>query len=419
MTGIIIGIIALLGISVWFVSFSLPYPEPKGKFNVGTVLMELEDPSRKEWALSEKNQSRKFVVRIWYPANPTGNETMLPIMEKPFSKGIQDLYGFPGGKEKPSQSYIDAPVCLGDALFPVLIFTHGAGSFMTQNLTSMEELASQGFMVISVSFPYESVAAIFPDGSVVRMKDMEKFKKDMSILSKNKEFASLFAKNIEDMKNPDPNKANAACITLGKRYLQLYPDIKIWLETRMADIEYLINAFDEIRIQEYKFSDIADTRNIGLFGHSLGALTTLKFLMEKDIPAVKCGVALDVPFFNIDSTADISLKAPVLFMSSDFIKIADSKVKLKGVNDFLKHYTNKTLYECNVKGTAHHNFSDMNYLPRFMKFTPMLGSISQKEAAKIMSYYLNVYFKGHLKGEDFNKLKDSISSEVIFREITQ
>ena len=147
-------------------------------------------------------------------------------------------------------------------------------------------------------------------------------------------------------------------------------------------------------------------------------MTNIKFLMEKNIPALKCGVALDAPYFNLDPGADVSLKAPVLFMSSDQIKIAGNKVKLNGVNDFLKYYTDKVLYECNVKGAAHFNFSDLNYLPRFMKVTPMLGSISQKEAAKIMTYYLDSYFKVYLKGEDLNKIKDKISSNVIFREIT-
>jgi hypothetical protein len=141
--------------------------------------------------------------------------------------------------------------------------------------------------------------------------------------------------------------------------------------------------------------------------------------MKKDMPAVKCGIALDVPFFNMDSASDISLKAPILFMSSDYIKLKGSKVKLRGLNDFLKHYTNETLHEANVKGAAHYNFSDMNYLPKFMKLTPMLGSISQKEAARIMTFYLDAYFKGHLKDEDLNKIEDSISSEVEFREITQ
>ncbi len=410
-------IIAILSIGIWVMARSIPYPTPSGKFKVGTVKLDFEDSLRLEWALPEKHKNRRFVARIWYPAKPTGKEKMLPIMEKAYSKGMHDLFGLPKGKEHPSQSHENASVYLGEKPFPIIIFTHGGGSFMTQNLTSIEELASQGFIVMSLSFPYESVATIFSDGTIIPMKDIEKFKTGMALITKDKKFASEFAKNTRDMKNSDPEKANASSIALGKKYLQLYPDMKKWLDTRIEDISYLIGVLDEIYILEHKLSDIAQTDNIGVFGHSFGGLTTLKLLMEKNLPTIKCGVVLDVPYFNMYPTSDITLKAPVLFMSSDYIKIAGSKVKLKGINNFLKHYTTKTLHEVNVKGAAHFNFSDMNYMPLFMKLTPMLGSISQKKAAKIMAFYLDAYFKGYLKGENLNKIEDCISSEVEFIEI--
>lgn len=418
MISIIIGIIIILGIAVLITSCSLTYPTPSGKYKVGTTLLEFEDSSRTEWAEPEKNQNRKFVVRMWYPAKPTGEETRLPIMEKPYSEGMSKLYGFPGGSEEPSQSYQNAQILQTETPYPILIFTHGGGSFATQNLTSMEELASQGFLVISMSFPYESVATIFPDSTVVEMKDLEEFKKNMENIAEDKEFNTKFAANTEALKNPNPQKAKEASIELGKDYLKLYPQIKTWLDTRIVDLSYLINSLDEISIQNFKLTEIADKNNIGLFGHSLGALTTLKFLMEKELPAIKCGISLDVPYFNFDSESSISLNTPVLFMSSDKIKIGDSEVRLSGTNDFLAHYTEKQLHECTVKESAHYNFTDMNYVSPLLKFTPLLGSISQKEAAKILTHYLNAYFKHHLQGESINKLYENISEEVVFREIT-
>lgn len=414
---IIVVTAVVLGIGIWIMSRSLPYPIPSGQFKVGTVILDLEDSSRTEWALPEKYINRKFVVRIWYPANPTEKEAMLPIMENAYSKGMQELYGLPVGKEKPSCSYINAPVCLGEKPFPILIFTHGVGSFMTQNLTSIEELTSQGFIVMSLSFPHESVATVFSDGSVVKMKNIKEFKSGMKKLAKDKTFISQFVKNTNEMKSQDPKVAKASSLALGEKYLQLYPNMNVWLDTRIDDIAYLISKLDAINIEDQKLIEIADVDNIGLFGHSFGALTTLEYLMKKDLPALKCGIALDVPYFNMDSASDISLKAPVLFMSSDNIKLSGRKIELRGLNDFLKYHTEEKLHEANVKGSAHYNFSDMNYLPRFMKLTPMLGSISQKEASKIMTFYLDAYFKGHLKGEDINRIEDNISSEVEFREI--
>lgn len=288
---------------------------------------------------------------------------------------------------------------------------------MTQNLTSMEDLASQGFFVISLSFPYESVATVSSDGSVIEMKNIEGFKAGMNKLAKDKKIIVEFANHTEDMKNSNPELAKTSSIALGEKYLQLYPDMKVWLDTRMDDLDFLLNNLDKISIGKQKLNSVADIDNIGLFGHSFGALTTLEFLMKKDFPAVKCGIALDVPYFILDAESDISLKAPVLFMSSDYIKLSDTKVKLSGINDFLKHYTDKSLHEANIKGAAHYNFSDMNYLPKFMTFTPLLGSISQAEAARIMAFYLDTYFKGHLNDGNLNKIENSISSAVEFRAI--
>ena len=101
---ILVTVVLILGVSLWAMSRSLSYPIPRGEFKVGTVILDLEDSSRTEWALPEEHQNRKFVARIWYPAKPTSKEAILPIMEIPYSKGMNKLYGFPVGKEKHSYS---------------------------------------------------------------------------------------------------------------------------------------------------------------------------------------------------------------------------------------------------------------------------------------------------------------------------
>lgn len=414
---IILSLIVIAAAGVWYLSQSVPYPEPKGKFKVGTALLSFTDSLRNEWAVSDKKIPRRFVARVWYPANPKGTETLLPIMEKEFSKGMNKLYGFPVGKEIPSHSHQNAEVAQDDSQYPILIFTHGVGSFLTQNLSSMEELAAQGYVVFSLSFPYESVVTVFPEGETIGMDNIEKFKEGMSILQKDKEFAAEFVKNTEGMKHPEPTHAMESSIALGEQYLQLYPDMKVWLDYRIQDISFLLNSLNEVRIMGKMLEEFADVENIGVFGHSFGGLTTLKLLMETNSPSIKCGIALDVPYFILDKKSDVSLTSPILFMSSDFIKIAGDKVKLGGINNYLKHFTNQPLYECNVSGAAHYNFTDMNYTPRFMKLTPMLGSIPQDEAARILSEYQKTFFNIFLKGENPEKLNEKVSDSVNFEEI--
>ena len=54
-----------------------------------------------------------------------------------------------------------------------LFFSPGGGVIHEHNFLQAEELASRGYVVVSLSHPYESWAVIFPDGRVARATELK------------------------------------------------------------------------------------------------------------------------------------------------------------------------------------------------------------------------------------------------------
>ena len=65
-----------------------------------------------------------------------------------------------------TNSYVDAPLLEGARGLPVVFYSHGYTSYLNQNTVLMEELASHGYIVVSVQHTYDSAATAFPDGTV-------------------------------------------------------------------------------------------------------------------------------------------------------------------------------------------------------------------------------------------------------------
>ncbi len=66
-----------------------------------------------------------------------------------------------------THSYEDAPILTVAEPFPVVTFSHGYLGLRSQNTWQMEELASQGYVVVAPNHTYGAVLTVFPDGRVI------------------------------------------------------------------------------------------------------------------------------------------------------------------------------------------------------------------------------------------------------------
>ena len=157
-------------------------PVPSGAYQVGTMGFEVQDESRLGVFDADEDTPRRLLVRVWYPANPaqssqprnylTEEETEHLIVDLGEMVGVPRLFQY--FIHVGTHSFEDAPLVENIGPLPVVIYSHGLGSFAGQNTALMEELASHGFAVYSLQHPYTSAATIFPNGDVVpRSTDFE------------------------------------------------------------------------------------------------------------------------------------------------------------------------------------------------------------------------------------------------------
>ncbi|MHA2425751.1 MAG: alpha/beta hydrolase family protein, partial [Candidatus Thorarchaeota archaeon] len=367
--GILIVMLALMATTVTLDSM-LPMfvlPEPTGQYNVGTTDFELTDTSREETFTTNPDDYRRFLIQAWYPADDVTGLAPVPYIEHPteFGTAVQNSFGFPSiiVSHFPlvkTHSFRDVPLSEAETEYPVLLFSHGYGGFVYQNTILMEELASQGYIVFSISHTYESASTVFPNGDVVYEVDAEE-------------------------------------------YDSIASSLDIWA----ADSMYLLDQLEIIANDNIpqEFWTHLDLDTIGAFGHSFGGTTAEELLIID--PRVDAGISFDSP--HGANSLDFNMTKPLMMIFGPDYGNPE-------MNDSIYQRAETTCYGLFVNGTRHYNFADVVIWSSLLKSFGLLGSIDGNHMLDLMRDYVLAFFNQELLGVD-STLLDGPSSdypEVIF-----
>ena len=154
-----------------------PLPRPSGQYAVGVRTFEIDDASRLGVFAAKPNEPRRLLVRVWYPAGDVAGREPAPYFSdaeaKSTARSLGALVGFPPFftyiRHVQTNAYINAPLLAGAANLPVVIYSHGYTSYLSQNTVLMEELASHGYIAYSIQHTYDSAETAFPNGDVAAM----------------------------------------------------------------------------------------------------------------------------------------------------------------------------------------------------------------------------------------------------------
>ena len=145
---------AIAIVFAWLILNPIPHlSAPTGDQAVGLRRVELQG-------------KRKIIVYVWYPARPIEPSKPRRYHSKAeaaaLSTGMKRV-GVPGFwhshlKLARTSTYDHAPILPGS--YPLVMFNHGGGLYPTQNFALMEELASQGYICVSVGHFGESAALL-------------------------------------------------------------------------------------------------------------------------------------------------------------------------------------------------------------------------------------------------------------------
>jgi predicted dienelactone hydrolase len=340
-------------------------PIPSGPYQIGTSILELTDESRAE-IYSGKDEPRRFMVQIWYPADAKADDERAPWMTnaKIYAPAIATYIDLPSYfldhlalVEIPA--YKDAAVAVADEAFPIILFSHGWNGFNAQNTGQALELASRGFIVIAMQHTYGAVTTVFPDGTVAPNNPR-----------------ALPASGDE------PNYEEVARILVNQ-----------WA----GDMSFLLDqltAWNEAG--EHPFFQKLDLSRVGAYGHSTGGGGVIQFCGSD--PRCKAVLGMD-PFMRPVSAEVIAegIAQPSFYMFSEgWYELTDSKNN-KLFNQFYPSVGN-SFGVIGIAGTKHFDFSDLPLLSPIAPQLGLKGPLNGARVTEIVNAYLVEFFESTLLG---------------------
>mgnify|MGYP004568592297 CR=1 FL=1 len=146
-----------------------------------------------------------------------------------------------------------------EGIYPLIVFSHGAGGVLESNASTCVNLASNGYVVAAIAHPYQAA-----------------FVKDVNgkITTVDPEFMSGV---MTDNGSDDP-----------AHEVKVYEMQKEWLAVRTGDINFVLDTIlSRTEEQDEAPFDRIDPEKIGLFGHSLGGAAVVAVGRQReDISAV-------------------------------------------------------------------------------------------------------------------------------------
>ncbi len=380
----------------WLLAAGFPqftYPGPSGPYPVGTTRLFFVDMSREDPFAPTPHTPRELLTAVWYPAEVTTGGRPAPFW--PADANASVAIGMPPfvfSHVALVRSYptIDAPMAKAESRYPVIVFSHGFNASPWQNVPQMEELASHGFIVVSLGHTYDASMLIFPDGRVVR--DNSHTRRPPMTRDAATKLAAVMSR-LAVTKEPDSVRGVWREVLIAQREAGFFvvPSVPVW----MADTRYLMDQLETINAGTDQgvigptkpFAGRMALDRLGVAGMSFGG-STAGSVCAVD-PRCKAGINLDG--WQLGNVIDDPVKAPFMYFTN-------------GTNNGFPVYfaTSADLYEVHVKHATHGNFTDMSLImPLFTWLSrpnfAMLGEIDAPQMERIMTTYTLAFFQQYLQ----------------------
>jgi predicted dienelactone hydrolase len=324
---------------------TLTLPPPTGRYAIGVVDLHLLDGSRAEpWNPAQDH--RELMVSVVYPARDAARYPLAHQMTEGVAAGFDALagpgnYGVPAGTvdwaATLTHEHEGAPAAAGR--HPVVLYSPGAGDVRSWETALVDQLASEGYVVVTIDHTYEAAAVQFPHGRIV----------DSNILT-------WYAKAAQDGTVP--------------QFLQRLADV------RAADTSFVLDELDSLaagrnpdaegRRLPVGLSSALDVRHVGMFGQSAGGFTALETMYQD--PRIAAGIDMDGTLAytqlpdgtHLSPVARHGLDRPFLLLGSAGAD-GESRAANPSWASLWDHSTGRHR-ELTLPGTRHGSFTDAEAL---------------------------------------------------------
>lgn len=348
----------LMGIVPSYIFCDYAGPTPTGEYAVKTASAILVDNSRIE-EFEEDGSYREVPIDFYYP-------------------DVQD-----------------------DAVYPLVVFSHGAFGYSRSNFSMYQELASHGYVVASLSHPYHSFFCKDTAGKIVTVNPQ--FMHDALYIN-------------------DDNTKESEIFELSKQWINLrtldmtfaIDTLEKWNDTkRLDDTWYVDENFDNNLLTHIDFD------KIGIIGHSLGGATAVNVgRICSDVDAV-----VDIDGTMLGEQVDLIEAEPIEFegivydvrytmneepyptalLNIDNEEHHNSRLEAKKVgmpyanNEVMEHAI--CGYDTYFANAGHMNLTDLPLVSPFLAKMLGTGSIDSKECVDTLNQVVLSFYNDVLKDE--------------------
>ena len=262
-------------------------PAPSGEYAVGTFTHTIHT-NRDE--VLNPGTKRSVPVRVYYPVLKASVEGMSKIkyMSRDIANALKKSMHAPINYDKSdaagdnfSDCYENAPKIEG-MKFPLIMFNHGLASYREANSFLCLDIASHGYVVISVGHPYDASLTELDDGTKIELhKDTMKRQYEPFLPG------AISVLKLTKSKGTDRELADRFDAIQNKYCKYVLSRVDEWEKDTLSAVDYA----------KENLSDIIDFSNgIGATGHSLGGATA--YMLCLDHEEFACGLNLDGALFG-------------------------------------------------------------------------------------------------------------------------
>jgi predicted dienelactone hydrolase len=349
----------------------LTLPEPTGPHRIGTVSLHLIDRTRTDPFVPDP-RAREIMVQLWYPAARTAGYPTAPWLSPGAVPHFEASNGLPPGAARlpRTHGHVGAPVLPGRD--PVLVYSPSFGGDRGFATAQVEDLASFGYIVVTVDHTHDASEVEFPDGRVETATIADA---DDTLLA---EAVAVRAADVRFVLDALATIAAGGTVAPGRL-----------ASSPVADAEH--------HRLPHGLAGALDLRRVGVFGHSFGGAAAAAAIHAD--PRIQAGVNMDGTFFGPDGVAGSD--RPFLLLSSDHPTIPEDPTW-----DELFANQQGPILELRLDGSAHLSFNDGQLLyPQVAgvlglgpaDLVTLVGSINPQRSIAVQRRYLRAFFDQHLR----------------------
>jgi predicted dienelactone hydrolase len=394
------GAFAVIGVAVCALPpLAFPHlvlPRPSGPFAVGTTNLLFVDDGREETFTEDPDDRREIAARIWYPAVVPADGTTVSYCENahevsrvltqgtPFPSFLFDHLALVR-----AHSYRDAEVAGGGARFPVVIFSHAYWAGISQSTVLMEDLASHGYVVVSIGHAYETPYFVEADGSI-RPFDP----RNEAFRARGAERGKALPLTAQLTLTRDRGRLEALLRAISEVRPESVKSVHIWAD----DISSTIDELERLDRGEGPMAGRLDLDRIAAIGHSFGGAASGQACLDDE----RCKAGVNIDGLQLGSMIDRPLRRPFMFIHHD-----NRNAVNKAPNITFFEAAEAPSYLMIIEGSEHLSFTDLSLSGRLSVFRRLapLGRIDGRRCHRILGDHVLAFLDEHLRGRESSLLK--------------